>query len=122
MLPRQIRAIRNLSPSIPSKIGAGIQKAIELAPQAADEMQAAAKSLKAKELKMGLCSCRRGVEILEEIQKAQPQNEPPPEKKDDDKKDDEQRSRTRKPKTPEETGTTAGEKGPGTERAAATGS
>jgi Ca-activated chloride channel family protein len=80
----------------PEQMKRGFEKAIELAPQAVEQMQSAARSLMAKDLQSAFAPAEEARKILEEIQKAQPKNEPPPQKKDEEKKDDDQNKQDEK--------------------------
>jgi hypothetical protein len=84
-------------PVDPEKIKAGYQKAIELAPQAAGQMERAAKALRQKDRTLAYGPAEEARKILEEIQKAQPPSEQQKqEQKDQEKKKDEQQKQDQK--------------------------
>ena len=85
-------------PVDPEEIKAGYRKAIDLAPQAVDQMQVAAKFLKEKDRRAAYSPAEEARKILEEIQKSQPKNEPPQDRKRTRKKRRRTRSRTEKAK------------------------
>ena len=90
-------------PVDPEKIKAGYQKAIELAPKAAGQMELAAKALKKKDRKGAYPPAEEARKILEEIQKAQPPKEDQKQDhKDQDKKKDEQQKQDQKDKKNEQ--------------------
>src|SRR5262249_6273202 len=74
----------------PEKVKAGLQKAVDLAPQAAQQMDRAQKALAQKDRKQAFAPAEAARKILEEIQKAQPPSESPDQKnrKDEQKKSD----------------------------------
>jgi len=78
----------------PEQVKAGYRKAIELAPQAAESMEAASKWLKKNDRKSAYPPAEEARKILEEIQQAQPKNDQrdqqnqDQEKKDQDKNDE----------------------------------
>jgi hypothetical protein len=76
----------------PEAIKQGYRKAIELVPQAVEEMQTALKSLRQNDGLSAYPPAEEARKILEEIQKAQPKNQPPQDsnKQDQDKKDQNQ--------------------------------
>ncbi|HEV3006162.1 MAG TPA: VWA domain-containing protein, partial [Pirellulales bacterium] len=76
-------------PIDPEKIKEGYRKAIELAPQAVDQMQSAVKTLKLKEAKTAFPHAEEARKILEEIQEAQPKSDRR-QNQDQDKKDQDQ--------------------------------
>ncbi len=84
-------------PVDPEKIKAGYQKAIELAPRAAAQMERAAKALRQKDRAGAYGPAEEARKILEEIQKAQPPSEQQKqEQKDQEKKKDEQQKQNQK--------------------------
>lgn len=84
-------------PIDPEEIKAGYRKAIELAPQAVEQMEAALKVLKQNDRKAAYPPAEAARKILEEIQKAQPKQPDQPKQdqqqkeKDEQKKDDQQK-------------------------------
>ena len=84
-------------PVDPEKIKAGYQKAIELAPKAAGQMERAAKALKLKDRAAAYPPAEEARKVLEEIQKAQPPEEQKKQdQKDQEKKKDEQQKQDQK--------------------------
>ncbi len=84
-------------PVDPKLAKAGYQKAIELSPKAAEQMDKALKALKKKNADTAYPPAEEARKILEEIQKAQPKQEQPEQKKNDqDKKNDEQQKQDQK--------------------------
>ncbi len=84
-------------PVDPDKIKAGYEKAIELAPKAAGQMERAAKALKLKDRAAAYPPAEEARKILEELQKAQPPDEQKKQdQKDQDKKKDEQQKQDQK--------------------------
>ncbi|MGD0088774.1 MAG: VWA domain-containing protein [Planctomycetota bacterium] len=71
----------------PEKIKAGLRKAVELAPKAAEKMSAAAGSLRDKKAEEAYPNAEEARKILDEIAKAQPKQENKDQKKDQEKKD-----------------------------------
>jgi hypothetical protein len=71
----------------PEQMKAGYRKAIELAPKAVEQMESAAKSMQQQNRQTAAQHAEEARKILEEIQKAQPQND----QKQNDKKQDEQK-------------------------------
>lgn len=81
----------------PEEIKAGLRKAIELAPSAVDEMEAAIKSLRQKNQPTAAEHAEEARRILEEIQQAQPKNDQQnQQKKDEQKKQDQQKQEQQK--------------------------
>jgi len=78
-------------PVDPEQLKAGFQKAIELAPQAVEQMELASKALQQKDRKSAYPPAEEARKILEEIQKAQPRQEQPEQKQDQDKKKDDEK-------------------------------
>lgn len=78
------------APVDPEQLKAGFQKAIELAPQAVEQMELALKALKQKDRQAAYPPAEEARKILEEIQKAQPRQEQPDQKQDQEKKDENQ--------------------------------
>ena len=80
-------------PVDPKELKAGYQKAIELAPKAADQMDRAVKALKQKDAKAAYPPAEEARKILEEIQKAQPKQDQQDQKQqqEDQKKNDQQK-------------------------------
>ena len=79
-------------PVDPKLIKAGYQKAIELAPKAAEQMERAVKSLRRNDSQAAYPSAEEARKILEEIQKAQPpQDQQDQNKQDQDKKNEDQK-------------------------------
>ncbi len=74
------------TPVDPKLVKAGYQKAIELAPKAADQMERAIKGLKQKNAKVAFPPAEDARKFLEEIQKAQPRQDQDDKKKEDQKK------------------------------------
>jgi Ca-activated chloride channel family protein len=92
-------------PVDPKEIKAGYQKAIELAPKAANAMERSVKSLKGNDALAAYPPTEEARKILEEIQKAQPkQDEPEQDKKKDDqqKKDQDQQKKDQDKKNEDE--------------------
>ncbi len=84
-------------PVDPKLIKAGYQKAIDLAPRAAQQMERTVKSLKQKEPQAAYPPAEEARKILEEIQKAQPKQDQQDEKKQDqDKKNEDQKKQDQK--------------------------
>jgi Ca-activated chloride channel homolog len=84
-------------PVDPEKIKAGYRKAIELAPQAAAQMERAAHALRQKDRTLAYGPAEEARKILEEIQKAQPPSEQQKQdQKDQEKKKDEQQKQDQK--------------------------
>ena len=83
-------------PVDPEQLKAGYQKAIELAPQAVEQMGAAVKALKQKDRQAAYPPAEQARKILEEIQKAQPRQEQPNQQQDQDKKNEEQQKQDQK--------------------------
>ena len=79
-------------PVDPKLIKAGYQKAIDLAPRAAAQMEKAVKSLKQKEPQAAYTPAEEARKILEEIQKAQPKQEQQDQKQQDQKKNEDQKT------------------------------
>jgi Ca-activated chloride channel homolog len=79
-------------PVDPKQIKAGYQKAIELAPKAVEQMERAVKSLKQKDPQTAYPPAEEARKILEEIQKAQPNDD----KQDQNKNNDEQKKQDQK--------------------------
>ncbi len=78
-------------PVDPEKIKAGFQKAIDLAPKAAGQMERAAKALKRADRQAAYPPAEEARKILEEIQKAQPPDEQQKQdNKDQEKKENDQ--------------------------------
>ncbi len=81
----------------PETIKAGYEKAIELAPKAAGQMERAAKALKLKDRAAAYPPAEEARKILEELQKAQPPDEQPKQdQQNQDKKKDEQQNQDQK--------------------------
>ena len=81
----------------PEQLKAGFQKAIELAPQAAGQMDLAAQGLKQNERGAAYPPAEEARKILEEIQKAQPQQpDQKQDQKDREKKDQEKKEEQKK--------------------------
>lgn len=80
----------------PAQLKAGYQKAIELAPRAVAQMELALKALKQTDRQGASAPAEEARKILEEIQKAQPKNEPPDQKKQEPKKDKDQQKQESK--------------------------
>ena len=74
-------------PVDPKQIKAGYQKAIELAPQAVEQMERAVKSLKQKDRQAAYPPAEEARKILEEIQKAQPKQDQQDQKQQDKKEE-----------------------------------
>jgi hypothetical protein len=74
-------------PVDPAEIKNGLQKAIELAPQAVERMEAALKFLKQKDAVNSASDAEEARRILEEIQKAQPKNKQPQNQNDQDQQE-----------------------------------
>ena len=72
----------------PEQVKAGYRKAIELAPQAVEKMEAAIKSLKQKDRQAAAERTEEARQILEEIQQAQPKNDQKNEQNQQDQKKD----------------------------------
>ena len=113
-------------PVDPEQAKAGYRKAIELAPQAVDKMEAALASLKQKDRQTAALRSEEARQILEEIQQSQPKNEnqqdqqdknqenknqnddqskqdqkqPDDQKKDDEQKSDQQKSEQNQKQNP----------------------
>ena len=85
-------------PVDPRQVKQGYQKAIDLAPRAADKMQETVKSLKLKAPGAAYPPAEEARKILEEIQKAQPQKEQEQDQKkqDQDKKNNDQQKQDQK--------------------------
>ena len=84
-------------PVDPKQVKAGYQKAIELAPRPSDQMERAVGSLKKNDSQAAYPAAEEARKILEEIQKAQPKQDPPDQKKQDqDKKNDDQQKKDQK--------------------------
>jgi len=83
----------------PEEVKAGYQKAIELAPQAVEHMEAATKYLQQKDLKHAAQDAEEARKILEEIQKAQPKNKQDP--KDQDPKNQDQQKKDEQQQDPD---------------------
>ena len=83
-------------PIDPEQLKAGFQKAIDLAPQAVEQMELAVKALKQKDRQAAYPPAEEARKILEEIQKAQPKQEQPEQKQDQDKKDEKQEKQDQK--------------------------
>jgi Ca-activated chloride channel family protein len=91
-------------PVDPKELKAGFQKAIELAPRAAEQMDRAAKALKQKKPQSAYPPAEEARKILEEIQKAQPKNDQQDQKQqdqdqkknEDQQKKDQQKDQQRK--------------------------
>jgi hypothetical protein len=82
------------TPPDPEKIKAGLRKAIELAPKATEHMKSAARSLRQGDRAVATPEAEEAKKILEEIMKAQPQDEQ--QKKDQDKKDQQKKDQEKK--------------------------
>jgi Ca-activated chloride channel family protein len=76
-------------PVDPKLVKVGLQKAIELAPQAALQMEQAGKSLKRNDSKTAYPPAEQARKILEEIQKAQPKQDDQDQKKQEENKKNE---------------------------------
>jgi Ca-activated chloride channel homolog len=83
-------------PVDPKQLKAGYQKAIELAPKAAEKMERVVKSLKQKDRLSAAPPAEEARKILEEIQKAQPKNEKQDQEQDKDKKNEDQKKQDQK--------------------------
>jgi hypothetical protein len=83
-------------PVDPEQLKAGFQKAIELAPQAVEQMDSAVKALKQKDRQTAYPPAEEARKILEEIQKAQPRQQPPEQKQDQEKKNEDQQQQDQK--------------------------
>jgi hypothetical protein len=83
--PTDPNAPKQPAPPDPEKIKAGLRKAIELAPKAVEHMNAAARQLRKGDRAAATPEAEEAKKILEEIMKAQPQDEQ--KKQDQDKKD-----------------------------------
>ena len=85
-------------PVDPKQVKAGYQKAIDLAPRAATEMERATKSLNQKKSPAAYPPAEEARKILEEIQKAQPKQDQEDKKKqeEDKKKQDQQKQDQKK--------------------------
>jgi hypothetical protein len=82
------------TPPDPEKIKAGLRKAIELAPKAVEHMKSAARSLRQGDRAAATPEAEEAKKILEEIMKAQPQDEQ--QKQDQDKKDQQKKDQDKK--------------------------
>ncbi len=80
-------------PIDPEQLKAGFQKAIDLAPQAVEQMERAAKSLKQKDRESAYPPAEEARKILEEIQKAQPKQEQPEQKQGSGQRQERRRPR-----------------------------
>lgn len=80
----------------PEQMKAGYRKAIELAPKAVEQMEAAANSLRQKDRPSAAQQAEAARKILEEIQQAQPRNEPQ-DKQDKQQNDDQKSQQENKP-------------------------
>jgi hypothetical protein len=78
----------------PEQAKAGFEKAIELAPQAVEKMEAAVAAMARKDREAAADNAEDAQDILEEIQKAQPKNQ----QKQDQQKDDQQKQDQQKNK------------------------
>ena len=85
--PRDAAAAKP-KPVDPKQIKAGYQKAIELAPQAALQMERAVDSLKKKDTQSAYPATEEARKTLEEIQKAQPKQDQQDQKQQDQNKKD----------------------------------
>lgn len=84
-------------PVDPEEIKAGYRKAIELAPQAAEQMDAAVRALKLKDRHAAYPPAEEARKILQQIQEAQPKkNQPDQKPPDQDKKNEEQKKQDQK--------------------------
>lgn len=84
-------------PVDPEEIKAGYRKAIELAPQAAEQMDTAVRALKQKDRRAAYPPAEEARKILEQIQEAQPKkNQPDQKPPDQDKKNEEQKKQDQK--------------------------
>jgi len=86
----------------PEQLKAGYQKAIELAPRAVEQMEHAVKALKQKDRQSASPPAEEARKILEEIQKAQPQNKSPDQKNQDQKKNEDQQKKNEDQKKQEQ--------------------
>ncbi len=86
--PRDPKAAKP-APVDPKQIKAGYQKAIELAPRAALQMERAVKALQQKDPQAAYPPAEEARKILEEIQKAQPRQEEQDQKQQDQNKKNE---------------------------------
>ena len=77
----------------PEQAKAGYRKAIELAPQAVKEMEAAVNAMKQKNRQSAGHRAEAARQILEEIQKAQPENKQQQDQKDDPQKNEDQKKK-----------------------------
>jgi len=76
----------------PEEAKAGLRKAIELAPAAVDEMEAAIKSLRQKNQPIAAEHAEEARRILEEIQQAQPKNDQQNQQKNNEQKKQDQQN------------------------------
>jgi hypothetical protein len=76
----------------PEQIKAGYERAIDLAPQAVEIMEAALRSLKQKDRQSAYPPAEEARKILEEILKAQPKNDQPEQKQQDQEKKDDKKN------------------------------
>jgi Ca-activated chloride channel family protein len=83
-------------PVDPKEIKAGYQKAIELAPKAANAMERSVKSLKGNDALAAYPPTEEARKILEEIQKAQPKQDEPEQDKKDQQQSDQQKKEQNK--------------------------
>ena len=84
-------------PVDPKQIKVGYQKAIELAPRAAVQMERAVDSLKKRDTQSAYPATEEARKILEEIQKAQPkQDQQEPKKKEEDQQKKDQKDQEKK--------------------------
>jgi Ca-activated chloride channel family protein len=84
----------------PESLKAAYQKAIELAPRAAEQMEHALQALRRNDRQAGFPPAEEARKVLEEIQKAQPPSEPPAPKEQEPKKDEEQQKQQPKSEAP----------------------
>jgi hypothetical protein len=80
----------------PEALKAGYQKAIELAPRAAEQMNLVLKALRQKDRQAAFPPAEEARKILEAIQKAQPPNEQPDQKNQDQKKNEQKKQDQKK--------------------------
>jgi Ca-activated chloride channel family protein len=78
------------TPVDPEKLKAGYEKAIELAPRAVEQMDAAVKALKQNDRAAAYPPAEEARKILEEIQQAQPRQEQPEQNQNQQQKNDNQ--------------------------------
>jgi hypothetical protein len=78
----------------PEKVKEGYRKAVELAPKAVEKMNAAAQALHDKKTAAAYPDAEEARKVLEEIAKAQPQNEQ--QKQDEQKKDEQKQDQQKK--------------------------